>query len=170
MDTGGPAVRLTVLLAGALTMAGCGRGSESGSGAPAVGAAFANRAEAVCRDTVTLKDAQRPFPFPDFNPSQPDVSKLPIIAPFLEETVHTFSTWLQDLQALGDPPSGKEAWADVLKDVQSHVRIATEQQKAAEQSDVQTFVRDFEEGSAVQDDMLQAANAAGVPGCAEVDR
>ena len=153
-----------------LVLTGCGSGSGSGSGAPAVGTAFANKAEAACRHAVALKDAQGPFPFPDFNPSQPDVSKLPTIAPYLEETVHTFETWLQDLKALGDPPSGQEVWADVMKDVQSHVRIATEQQKAAEESDVQTFVRDFEEGSAVQDDMLQAANDAGVPGCAEVDR
>lgn len=157
-----------VALATLTALTSCG--SDDASSGPAVGASFAKQAAAACKDASALKQAQRPFPFPDFNPSQPDPSKLPIIAPYLEETVHTFQAWLADLKALGEPPTGQDAWDDLVSDVQRHVEIATDQQQAAEDGDVATFVRDFEEGSATVDKVGEAADAAGVPSCSAVDR
>ena len=50
------------------------------------------------------------------------------------------------------------------------MRIATEQHAAAARRDSDTFTKDYEEGTKTQDELLQAATAAGVPDCAAVDR
>jgi hypothetical protein len=163
-------VVLLALVVFALGAAACGGDPSPSSSEPAVGEAFAKQAVAVCKDAVAAKDAQRPFPFPDFNPSRPDVSKLPIIATYLAETVRTFQGWLDGLKALGAPPSGREAWDDLVSAAEEHVRIATEQQQAAEQSDAATFIHDFEVGSTIVDRVKEAADAAGVPSCAQVDQ
>ena len=52
---------------------------------------------------VLVKRAQGPFPYPDFNPTAPDPSKLPLIAPFSVETAVTFQTWLSEMKALASP-------------------------------------------------------------------
>ncbi len=137
---------------------------------PAVGAAFRTRAVAVCNAALAQKKAEGPFPYPDFNPTQPDPSKLPLIAPFLAKTATTFQTWLNEMQALGQPPSGQAPWADLVGAVSSHARIATEQAAAARSGDIQTFTKDYYEGTKTQGVLLSAADAAGVPECAAVDR
>ena len=65
-----------------LTFVACTNGSD----APAVGAAFAKRAVAVCNDARALKDAEGPFPYPDFNPTDPDPAKFPGVADALVKT------------------------------------------------------------------------------------
>jgi hypothetical protein len=154
----------------ALVLNACGGDGIGSSQQPAVGAAFASKAVAVCEAALAQKKAQAPFPYPDFNPTQPDTSKFQEIAPFLAETAVTFKTWLREMQALGEPPTAQAAWDDLVTAVESHVRIAIEQQAAAESGDIPTFIKDYEEGSAVQDELLRAADAAGVPECAAVDR
>ena len=54
--------------------------------------------------------------------------------------------------------------------VESHARIASEQAAAAQSGDTETFTKDYYEGTETQDVLLTAANAAGVPECAAVDR
>ena len=145
-------------------------GDTSSEQQPDVGDAFATKAVAVCNAALAQKKAQGPFPYPDFNPTAPDPSKLPLIAPFLAETAVTFQTWLSEMKALGQPPSGQEAWGDLVSAVASHARIATEQAAAAKSGDIETFKSDYHEGTDTQDVLLSAANAAGVPECAAVDR
>ena len=145
-------------------------GDTSSQQEPGVGSAFAAKAVAVCNAALAQKKAQGPFPYPDFNPTAPDPSKLQLIAPFLVETAVTFQTWLSEMKALGQPPSGQEAWGDLVSAVASHARIATEQADAATSGDIETFEDDYHEGTDTQDVLLSAANAAGVPECAAVDR
>jgi hypothetical protein len=165
-----PKTRVIAVALLALGTATCGGDTESGSRSPAVGEAFASRAADVCKAARTEKKAQRPLPDPDFNPTQPDPLKLPGLAPFLAETVVTFKAWLREMQALGQPPTGQGAWADLVTAVESHVRIASEQQAAAQRGDAQTFIKDYNQGTETQDMLLRAAIAAGVPECAAVDR
>ncbi|MGZ8640700.1 MAG: hypothetical protein ACXWYF_04505 [Actinomycetota bacterium] len=153
-----------------MLLAACGGESAVDPQPPAVGTAFANRAVAVCQAALARKKAQGPFPYPDFNPTQPDASKLPEIARFLTETVETFETWLDEMQALGQPSSGEAAWDDLLAAIERHVRLDVEQQAAAERGDTETFTRDYHEGVETQVELLRAAEATGVPGCADVDR
>jgi hypothetical protein len=137
-----------------------------GSGSPVLGSAFQSRAVAVCESALAQKKALGPFPYPDFNPTQPDLSKLPDIAQSEAKTVEIFQTWMHEMQALGEPPTGKAEWADVLNALGSHVRVIVEQQAAAAPSDGQTFTKDYYEGNKAQEAMVLATDAAGVPICA----
>jgi hypothetical protein len=157
-------VSVAVLLT--LGMIACGNDAADSSHPPAVGAAFASKADALCKDALAQKNAQGPFPYPDFNPTQPDLSLLPSIAQSEAKTVTIFETWLPEMEALGQPPTGQAAWADVLTALRSHLRIIVEQQAAALRSDGQTFTKDYYEGNTAQDEMVHAADAAGVPVCA----
>lgn len=153
-----------------MLLAACGGGGAVGQQEPAVGAAFAAKAVAVCKAALAQKDAQGPFPYPDFNPTHPDASKLPDIARFLTGSVETFGTWLHAMQALGQPPSGQAAWNDLLAAIERHVQLDVEQQAAAERGDTETFTRDYHEGGDTQAELFHAAEAAGVPECEDVDR
>jgi hypothetical protein len=74
------------------------------------------------------------------------------------------------MQALAEPSTGRAAWDDLLAAIRSHISIASEQQAAAARRDSQTFIKDYHEGANTQAKLLRAANAAGVSGCAAVDR
>lgn len=151
-----------------LLVASCGSDTAGGD-PPSVGEAFAVRALAVCEAALAQKEAQRPFPFPDFNPTQPDPSKFPEVAAFLEEeTAVTFGAWLADLEALGEPPSGQEAWGDVLTAVETIVRLNEEQVVAAEGGDIEAFIEATAALGETQVALVRATGAAGVPECADV--
>ena len=158
--------RRSVAIMALLTFVACSNGSDG----PAVGAAFARRAVAACNDTKALKDAEGPFPYPDFNPTDPDPAKFPGVADALMQTDVTFTTWLEDMRALGEPPSGNEAWAALLDAIEAHVRINRDQIDAARDGDTERFAADYDEGVATQEALLDAATDAGVPECAKVDR
>jgi hypothetical protein len=158
---------LIVLLA--VGGAACGNSSSTGSHA-AVPVAFQRKALAVCKAAAAQKKAEGPFPYPKFNPTRPDWSKFPGVADALIKTPQIFRTWQRNMQALGEPSTGRAAWDDLLAAIDSHVRIASEQQAAAARRDSQTFIKDYDEGANTQEELLRAANAAGVAGCAAVDR
>jgi hypothetical protein len=158
--------RRTVAIAVLLTLVACSNGSDG----PAVGAAFAERAVAACNDAKALKDAQGPFPYPDFNPTDPEPAKFPGVADALMKTDVTFTTWLEDMRALGEPPSGNESWDALLDAIEAHVRINRDQIDAAGEGDTERFAADYDEGVATQEALLDAATDAGVPECAKVDR
>jgi hypothetical protein len=138
-----------------------------GSHAAVLGKAFQRRAVAVCQRALAQKKAQGPFPYPDFNPTKPDLSKLPAIAQFEGQTVTIYQNWQREMLALGQPPTGQAEWADVLKALDSHVRIITEQQAAAQNGDGKTFTKDYYDGNKTQDDMQRASDDAGVSVCAD---
>jgi len=142
-------------------------GAACGSGPPVLGREFQSRAVSVCQATLAQKKALGPFPYSDFNPTRPDLSKLPAIGRLEVRTVTIFETWLGQMQALAQPPTGQSAWADVMKALESHVWIIVEQQAAAQRGDGQTFTKDYYEGNKAQDEMERAADAAGVQACAD---
>jgi hypothetical protein len=152
-----------------VTGTACGGGSSSGSDA-AVPASFRSKALAVCKIATAQKKALGPFPYPDFNPTRPDWSKYPGVARALTQTPVLFRTWQRNMQALGEPSTGRPAWDDLLAAIAAHVRIATEQQAAAARHDSDTFTKDYYEGSDTVKEVLRASGAAGVPACADMDR
>jgi hypothetical protein len=159
------------LFIGVLAVGGaaCGSNSTYGSHA-AVPAAFESKALAVCKAATAQKNAAGPFPYPKFNPTRPDWSKFPGVAGALIKTPQVFRAWQRNMQALGEPSTGRAAWDDLLAAIRSHISIASEQQAAAARRDSQTFIKDYHEGANTQAKLLRAANAAGVSGCAAVDR
>jgi hypothetical protein len=158
--------RRVVAITALLTFVACSNGSDG----TAVGATFARRAVAACDHAKALKDAQGPFPYLDFDPTDPDPARFPGVADALMKTDVTFTTWLEDMRALGEPPSGNEVWAALLDAIEAHVRINRDQIDAAREGDIERFAADYDEGVATQGALLDVATDAGVPECAEVDR
>jgi hypothetical protein len=142
---------------------GCGNGSQT----PVLSKEFQSRVVSVCDVALARKKAQGPFPFRDFNPTRPDTAKLPAIGRFEAKTVEIYRTWLHDMQALGQPPTGQAPWARVMAALKGHVRVIVEQQAAAQRGDGRTFTKDYYDGNKVQNEMHDAANDAGVPPCSE---
>jgi hypothetical protein len=157
-----------LLLATLVVFGGAGCGDASDVSRPDVlGQTFATKVVEICQHALNAKRSQGAFPYPDFNPTKPDVSKLPDIGAFESKTVAIYRTWLDEMQALGQPPKAREAWASLMDVLQAHVRIIVEQQAAAERSDGKTFTKGYYEGNNVQERMVAAAGAAGVPVCAD---
>jgi hypothetical protein len=154
----------------AAVAAGCGADSSKYGSDSAVPAAFQQRALTVCKRALAAKEALGPWPYPEFNPTRPDWARYPGVARALATTPGLFRTWLGRMEKLGEPATGRAAWDDLVAAIRDHARIAAEQYGAAVRLDSETFTRDYEEGSAVQDVLLDAATAAGVPECAAVDR
>jgi hypothetical protein len=152
----------------ALGAGGCGGSADST--APAVGSQFQHEALVVCRAALTQKHAEGPFPYPDFNPSQPDPSELPGVAPFFSKAIATYTTWLHGMQALGQPPGARTAWADLLKAIGVQLHLHQDQRAAALRGDIATFSSDYQKGFKAIDDLQHAADAAGVSACGSVDR
>jgi hypothetical protein len=157
------AVALVVVVVGS---AACGGASTRVSSPTGLGKAFRSKALAECAAALAAKKAQGPFPYPHFNPTRPDLSKLPRIARSEAKTVRIYRRWLRTMLALGQPPSGRAAWADLIDALRGHVRVIVEQQAAAARRDGATFTKDYYAGNKVQEKMVRAADAAGVPECA----
>jgi hypothetical protein len=148
-----------------LSATSCG-GSTSESAGAVLGKGFSAKVVAECQRALAAKKAEPPFPFADFNPTKPDLSKLPTIARYEERGVQIFRTWERRMLALGSPPSGRMEWAALTKPLRAHTRIIADQQRAAAHGDGAAFTRDYETGNQAQEEMVRAADAAGVPVCA----
>ena len=145
----------------------CGGGSSHNPRPDVLGKDFSRRAQAVCKTALAQKRAQGPFPYPSFNPTKPDLSKLPAIGRLEARTVQIYRMWLHQMQTLGQPPKGRAAWAEVLAALRSNLHFIADQQTAAQQVDGPTFTKDYYDGNKAQMDVERASDAAGVPTCGD---
>jgi hypothetical protein len=159
------AVYALVTSAVVLGATACG-GSTPQSAGPVLGDRFSGKVEAECKQALAAKKAEPPFPFADFNPTKPDLSKLPAIARYEERGVQIFRSWESRMLALGSPPSGQAVWAALIRPLRAHARLIADQQAAASRGDGATFTHDYYAGNKAQEEMVRAASAAGVPICA----
>jgi hypothetical protein len=143
-------------------------GGSSDPTRPAVGVKFQREALAVCRAALAQKHAEGHFPYPDFNPTQPDPSEFPGVARFFTKAVTTYSTWLQRMRALGQPPAGRRAWADLLDGINTQLHLHEDQRAAALRGDARTFASDYQKGLQATEAVQHAADAAGVSACVSV--
>src|SRR6476661_9501713 len=157
-----------LVLVGAVLGGGACGGGSADSTAPAVGSEFSGKALAVCRAALAQKHAEGHFPYPDFNPTKPNPSQFPGVAQFFTKAVATYSTWLRQMRALGRPPSGQQAWADLLKQIGVQLQLHEDQRAAALRGDTTTFANDYQKGLEVTDALMHAADAAGVSDCGSV--
>jgi uncharacterized protein (DUF2236 family) len=155
---------LVPLVAGA-----CGGSGDSAPATPPVGAEFATHATAVCQTAHARKQAQGSFADREFNPTKPDPAKLPAVAAFIDQGTAIYAAWLRDMQALGSPPTGQDAWTNVLAAIEAQLQQHRHQHAAALAGDTKTFVDDFHRGAQAQAAMQRAAQAAGLPVCATVE-
>ena len=144
----------------------CRGSSQHTADSNVLGRAFQAKALAVCAGALAEKKAEPPFPYPNFNPTQPDPSKLAGIGQYEKRGVAIFQTWLRKMTALGTPPRGRGQWDAVLETLRHHTQIIADQQAAALRGDTSTFTNDYQAGNAAQDQMVKAADAAGIPICA----
>jgi len=119
----------------------------------------------VCRAALAQKRAQGSFPYPAFNPTRPDLSKLPRIARFEAKTVKIYERWLREMLALGQPPTGQAGWTDIVRALTSNGRIIADQQLAGQRVDGRTFTKDYYDGNKAQQRLERAGKAAGLPVC-----
>jgi hypothetical protein len=117
---------------------------------------------------MVMKHAEGHFPYPNFNPTQPNPSEFPGVARFFTKAVATYSTWLQRMQALGRPPGGRQAWADLLTAIRVQLHLHEDQRAAALRGDTKTFVSDYQKGFAATTALQHDADAAGVSACSSV--
>jgi hypothetical protein len=137
----------------------------------AVGQAFAAHATAVCQKALEAKQAWSAFPVPDFDPTHPDPSGFPKVAMWLQDQVApTFEAWLDGLGALGQPPTGRQAWSDLMAAVDEIVQLNSDQVAAARAGDTDRFIAATDGLEETQVELEQATGAAGVTKCAEVHK
>ena len=160
---------MVVVVLGISVLAGCGDGESAAKQGEGVGEAFATQALSVCASAQKSKDGWNAFPATGFNPSEPDTSDFPEVAAWLEEEVTpTFNAWLEGLTALGTPPSGREAWAEVLTAVTRIADLNMSQVDAAKAQDSDAFAEATHALGDVQPELERASAEAGVAKCAEV--
>ena len=87
-----------------------------------------------------------------------------------DEVAPTFEAWLDDLAALGTPPTGQESWEEVLSAVDTIVELNADQVTAAKDNDTEGFVEATHGLEAVQPELKRTTAAAGVPTCADVHK
>ena len=167
MRTTVPAILVTIGLA--LATAGCGGSAAATPNPTILGADFATSALAACDAAVVMKQAEGPFPFPDFNPTKPDVAKLGQVADYLEKTATTYEAWSAAMTALGQPAGGGSSWSALVAAIDRHGELARDQIDAARKGDTTRFSKDYTLGMQTRADLIKAATDAGIPGCAKFD-
>lgn len=155
----------------AVFVSACGGAGNAASQVDGVGADFGARALAACAVARESKDGWSSFPAPGFDPRHPNASRLPAVGAWLEgEVAPTFDAWLADLTALGQPPTGRGAWTDVLTLVGKIDHLNAAQVRAAKDGDAGAFADATNALTDLQPDFERAAAAAGVGECAAVHR
>jgi len=162
-----PAILVTIGLA--LATAGCGGSAAATPNPTILGADFATSALAACDAAVVMKQAEGPFPFPDFNPTKPDVARLGQVADYLEKTAAAYEAWSAAMTALGQPAGGGSSWSALVAAVGRHGELARDQIDAARKGDTTRFSKDYTLGMQTRSDLIKAATDAGIPGCAKSD-
>jgi len=160
--------RVITIAALACGLAACGSAAPHET-SPELGAAFTNRATAVCEKALQSKHDWSAFPVADFDPSHPDPSAFPKVAAWLQAQVApTFGLWLKDLKALGEPTTGRKDWDETLTAVGTIVQENKDQIAAAKARDSDAFAAATRGLHDSQTALERATAAAGVPKCADV--
>ena len=123
----------------------------------------------MCEAALDDKHDWQPFPVADFDPADPDASQFPEVSTWLvEQVAPTFQHWVDDLKALGTPPTGQEDWKATLAAVEKINKLNGDQITAAENRDSATFKDANAELDSTQDELVAASEKAGVSDCAAV--
>ena len=160
---------ILVMMGLALAAVGCTSTAAATPNPTILGADFATGALAACDAAVVMKRAEGPFPFPDFNPTKPDVSKLGRVADYLEKTATTYESWSAAMKALGQPTGGGSAWTALVSAIDRHGQLARDQIDAARKGDATRFSSDYSLGMETRASLIKSAEDAGIPDCATFD-
>ncbi len=113
--------------------------------------------------------AWAPFPAGSFDPANPDPAKLAVVARWLTtEVAPTFDSWRDDLEALGAPTAGTDAWASVVAEAKATSTFNDAQIAAASSADPTAFAKATADLRASHDRLATATGRAGVAACADL--
>ena len=101
-------------------------------------AAFLARAEKACRPYATYNSGHF-LQVAGFNRYAPDVALLPLVAEHVSRNP-SYRTLVSDLEALGRPDGGREAWGAVMDDVAAGEELVRKQIVSARNGDGAGFV------------------------------
>lgn len=87
-----------------------------------------------------------------------------------DQVAPTFNAWLDGLRALGEPPTGRQAWSDLLAAVDKIVQLKSDQVAAAKAGNANRFIAATNGLKETQVELEKATAAAGVTKCAEVHK
>jgi hypothetical protein len=111
---------------------------ESSTGSSStVDADFVSRADAACAPYADYS-SKTFFRISHFNRYAPDAALLPQVAAYLRQNP-AYTKLVADLEALGEPKSGAEAWAAVLEDYRTNAADIAEEITVAAKADAARF-------------------------------
>jgi hypothetical protein len=152
-----------------LGLVACGGDSDSGSSpssassadVASVDSAFAAKADDACAQYADY-NAHHQLPVKGFSRYAPQEEQLPEVATYLDQNP-AYHTLVSDLEDLGQPESGADAWETAVADFSDGQQLVHQEVVAARQSDVDAFVSAEQEradsNAALHADLL----ATGVP-------
>jgi hypothetical protein len=113
------------------------KANDVSSPATTVDADFVARADAVCEPYAEYT-SKAYFRLAHFNRYAPDAALLPKVAAYLAQNP-AYRRLVPDLEALGDPESGSDAWATVLGDFRATADDINKEIADARDADAQHF-------------------------------
>jgi hypothetical protein len=126
---------------------------------------FKAKADIACQAVGKELKQQGAFPFPDFDPEHPDVSRFPQIAAYEAQTVAAEKEWQTRMHAIGSPKTGQAEWLALLHAVDLAVDSTSAQQQAAARGDAAAFKASYQDLTNHATAGTNAAIAAGLPSC-----
>jgi hypothetical protein len=134
---------------------------------PAKNDRFIRRADAACHATERKVQALGSFPFPDFDPFQPDPQELPKVGQFFNDPARRDlpSGLLTKLERMGRPPAGNRAWKNLLEARSTMLAEEKKQTKAALANDAPTFVKTVYQLSRDYNEVVFRSAVFGVQNC-----
>jgi hypothetical protein len=167
--------RTVAVLAAIATVAGCGSSqaktstttskTTASTASSGIDPAFRAKAAAICDTAGQALRAEGAFPFPTFDPTQPDPTKFPAIAAYENKTVANIRTWQAALHALGQPTAGSGVWTTLLGFVDRSATSTIAQQRAAQLRESAAFTQTYRDLSGQAPAGRRAAAAAGLATC-----
>jgi hypothetical protein len=139
--------------------------TSPGGASPALDAAFRAKAATICNAAGQALHADGTFPFPAFDPTNPDPTKFPAIAAYEAKTDAAMLAWKAALHALGQPRTGSGVWTTFLGFVDRSVTSEIAQQRAAQRGESAAFTQTYRDLSGQAPAVVQAAAATGLPSC-----
>jgi hypothetical protein len=103
------------------------------------------------------------FPYPNFNPTKPDLKTLPLVGKHFAKALPIRRTIPGQLRSLGEPTTGRQAWDAIRSLGLQENTVAIKQVSAALASNSKAFVATVKQINQLSEAISTRATAAGFP-------
>jgi hypothetical protein len=127
--------------------------------------AFVTKVNNVCTaaNAMYTKVLGTAPPFPTFNPAKPDPGLLKKVGTYLEKAVPIDTQVITGLRQLGQPSTGRKAWAEIRSEVAQFEALTIDQEKSALAIKPAAFARQNKQLGTVATKLAKTALASGFP-------